>query len=32
VKFLQDAIAADQRLGDVDRLTMARLLREAEQR
>ena len=32
VKFLQDAIAADQRLGEVDRLAMARLLREAEQR
>ncbi|MCU0866867.1 MAG: hypothetical protein MUC36_24030 [Planctomycetes bacterium] len=32
VKFLQDAIAADQRLGEVDRLTMARLLREVDQR
>ena len=32
VKFLQDAIAADNRLHSVDRSTMERLLREADQR
>lgn len=32
VKFLKDAIAAETRLTDNDRLTMERLLREADQK